>query len=296
MRALNDMTHTSSGVCSCGKTRVNGWRFVCLWEIVSTKFRQYGSRIGMVFTEFATIERFLRHVGDQVLSEDFLRDLFVQSLELEKISGELGLKTSEWAAQALTQTAHIKATNVKASFLYPICHTATTTLLRELHSVLFIHATDDIHRYANQEVPFGKLVADCFPFCSEDIEEAHQCFAFGQYTASAFHVSRAMEIAVRTVAKKMRVRAARDEWQSYINAMDEAIKKMPFKTPKAKARRALYSEASNYLFNFKEAFRNKTMHPKKTYTRREALRVIESAGDFFQYVAQRLFRRGRSQL
>jgi HEPN domain-containing protein len=211
----------------------------------------------------------------------------VQAVELEKISNELGLKTSEWAAQSLSQAAH---TMTKASLLYPISHTATTTLLRELHTVLFIHVTDDIHRYANQELPFGKLVAECFPLCSEDIDEAHQCFAFGQYTATAFHISRAMENAVRTVAKRMRVSAPRDEWQAYINAMDEAIKKMPFKTAKDKAKRSLYSEASNYLFNFKEAFRNKTMHPKKTYTRREALRVIESAGDFLQYVAKHLFR------
>jgi hypothetical protein len=241
-----------------------------------------------VFQEFATIERFLRSLGEAETDRDFRQDLFVQALELERLSNELGLKTSAGAAQSLIQAGHVNAT-VRASTLYPLCHTATATLLRELHSVLFIHVTEDIQKYANQEMPFGRMVAECFPLCSEDIGEAHQCFAFGQYTATAFHVSRAMEIIVRAVAKKMRVKASRDEWQTYINAMDEAIKKMPFKTVRDKTKRSLYSEASNYLFNFKEAFRNKTMHPKKTYTRREALRVIESASDFLQYVAKHLF-------
>jgi hypothetical protein len=164
------------------------------------------------------------------------------------------------------------------------------TMVQELSSVNFLRATDDMESYLDKCTAFGEEVSLAFPEVSEDVSEAHQCFAFGQYTATAFHISRAMELVVRKVARKMKAKAARDEWQSYINAMDEVIKKMPFKTPRDKAKRAVFSEASNYLFNFKQAFRNKTMHPKKTYTRKESLRVIESAGDFLRYSATKIFR------
>ena len=115
------------------------------------------------------------------------------------------------------------------------------SIISELEGIKFIRATEDMVEYLNKRAPFGDAVNLAFSHCIEDADEAHKCFAFARYTASMFHLGRAMEIAVKLTAKKMRVKAHRDEWQAYLTAMQEHINKMPFKTPKDKAKRAVWS-------------------------------------------------------
>lgn len=164
------------------------------------------------------------------------------------------------------------------------------TMAQELGVKLFLPATTDMVEYLDKQLPYGKAVATVFP-CSEDIAESHQCFALGRYTASMFHLGRAMELAVKRLAKKMQIpNLPRDEWQKYLTAMNEKIAKMPFNTPKEKAKRASFAAATAYFLHFKEAWRNPTMHPKKTYTREEALDVIDGAGAFLRYTARDVFK------
>ena len=98
-----------------------------------------------------------------------------------------------------------------------------------------------------------------------------------------------MELAVKRLARRMKAKASRDDWQSYTTAMNDVINKMLFKTTKQREKRALFAAATNYLFNFKEAWRNPTMHPKRTYTREEAWEVLCNAGAFFRYVSEKIF-------
>jgi len=164
------------------------------------------------------------------------------------------------------------------------------TMMQELSSINFLRATHDMETYLDNPVPFGTAVSDAFPNVIEDIAEAHQCFAFGRYTAAVFHLGRAMELVVKRLAKKMRITIKRGDWQSYTTAMNEKIAKMPCKSPKAKAKVQPFCEAAAYLLHFKEAWDNQMMHPKKTYTRDEALEAISRAGAFLRCVAEKIFK------
>jgi hypothetical protein len=169
------------------------------------------------------------------------------------------------------------------------CLAVFSAIQCETMGVFCIKIGDQNTAYLDKPLPFGQAVATALSECSEDIEEAHQCIAFERYTASMFHIGRAMELAVKRVAKKMGVQAHRDEWQSYLNAMNDKIDKMPFKTSKDKSKRALWAEMAAHLFNFKEAWRNPTFHAKKTYTPSEAFSALSNAGIFMDYIARRLF-------
>jgi hypothetical protein len=226
--------------------------------------------------------------GKLDVDENMAKEIRERSSGATKIVSDLNLNVT---SQKTRMLAHCLAHDIReVETLRNRMREVRETMIQELQGINFVRVTDDMETYLDKPTPFGAEVSSVFPEVSEEVSEAHQCFAFGQYTATAFHISRAMEIVVRRVAHKMKAKATRDEWQSYINAMDEVIKKMPFKTSQEKAKRSVFSEASNYLFNFKEAFRNKTMHPKKTYTRKESLRVIESAGDFLRHAAANIFR------
>ena len=65
------------------------------------------------------------------------------------------------------------------------------------------------------------------------------------------------------VAQKLKANPTRKEWQRYIDEINASISKMPFNTAKQKEKRAKLSAASNYLFNFKEAWRNPRCTPKR---------------------------------
>jgi len=268
-------------------------RLISLWYM----FKQYMTPIAAIVAHELNMFTHLEAVmvnwdGKLDVDDHMVGEIRERSGGAVKLASDLNLKMTTQKTQMLT---HCLAHNIRdVETLRNRMREVRETMIQELQSINFLPVTEDMETYLDKPTPFGASVSSVFPEASEDVYEAHQCFAFGQYTATAFHISRAMEIVVRQVALKMKAKPTRDEWQSYINAMDEVIKKMPFKTTQEKEKRAIYSEASNYLFNFKEAFRNKTMHPKKTYTRKEALRVIESAGDFLRHVSERLFR-GRSK-
>ena len=160
------------------------------------------------------------------------------------------------------------------------------TVLLEMSNVQFLRVTKDMVECLDKEAPFGEAICAAFPACVEDIAEAHQCFAFGRYTASMFHLGRVMELGVKRVAQEMQVTPSRDDWQSFLKGINEAVERMPYKTTEERERRAPFAEAAGYLFHFKEAWRNPTMHPKRTYTREEALNVLNGANAFLNYVVR----------
>jgi HEPN domain-containing protein len=216
-----------------------------------------------------------------------VRDIRERSDGASKIVSDLNLNMT---GQKTRMLAHCLAHDItEVETLRNRIREVRETMIQELSSINFLRVTDDMEAYLDKSNAFGEAVSLAFPGSVEDIAEAHQCFAFGRYTAGMFHLGRAMELAVRRLAKKMRIGIKRD-WQSYLTAMNEKIAKMPFKTPEQKAKRAPFAEAAAYLLHFKEAWRNPTMHPKKTYTRDEALEVINGAGAFLRYVSREIFK------
>jgi len=170
------------------------------------------------------------------------------------------------------------------------CHAVFSTIQCETMGVMCLKLEADNAQYFDKKAPFGDYVSGAFPQCTEDIFEAHQCFAVERYTASMFHLGMAMEVAVKIFAKRLRVRAHRDQWQAYLSALNEKIQKMPFGTAAQRKKRIPLSELAGHLFNFKEAWRNPTFHAKKTYTRDEALAVLTNAGAFMDSVARNILK------
>ena len=195
---------------------------------------------------------------------------------LEKCHGpfeKMGLKTSAGMISKFLDSAgrNIPHLDWTGSQFSEKCHAVFSAIQCETMGLLCFKLDADKAAYFDKKSPFGKFVSAAFPESGEDIAEAHQCIAMERYTASMFHLGRAMETAVKKVAKKMRVKPPRrDEWQAHLSAMNEKINKMPFKKPAQKSKRLLWAETAGHLFNFKEAWRNPTFHAKKTYTPDEA--------------------------
>lgn len=166
---------------------------------------------------------------------------------------------------------------------------ATDRMNDELSLATFIQiANTKADYYYNDEI-FGQAVMNRFPKAIEDIQEAAKCFALGRSTACVFHLMRAMELATQYLGKRLGLSFVTEKnWANILDQVDKAIKALPVKNSRQKAKRNRLSEASAHLRMVKDAWRNDVMHPKETYTEEEAERVFRNVKDFMVHLATKL--------
>jgi len=153
----------------------------------------------------------------------------------------------------------------------------------------FINAMSDVHvsvlsgesiRYISSSQPlFGEPVDMAFPSSSEDIAEAGRSLGYGLNTAVAFHLMRAMELAIQALAAKLGVENVEKVWGKLLSDINVAILKMPKGID-----RDVSSESHSHLYHVKQAWRNPTMHPKKTYSDAEAKALFDAVRSFMHHL------------
>lgn len=133
----------------------------------------------------------------------------------------------------------------------------------------------------SDDPPFGKEVDDAFPKASEEISEGAKCLALQRNTAAVFHLMRAMELSVARLSEAIGTGKTTDkEWGKILSDIEVAIKAMP-----KGAERDQWSESHTHLYHVKQAWRNTTMHPKKTYTDQQAQSVFDAVRSFMVHLA-----------
>jgi hypothetical protein len=150
----------------------------------------------------------------------------------------------------------------------------------------FYYLPQSLSRFYGKPTLFGEAVAKKFPAASNDIEWAGNCLALGQPTACVMHLNRAMEIAVRRLAKKLNVAVnAKDNMGSVLGNMIDPIKSMPDKTDAQKRRKELWAECRTNLYHVKIAWRDPAHHGKQNYDDKQALDILERVKGFVQQLA-----------
>lgn len=156
------------------------------------------------------------------------------------------------------------------------------TLAAQLNSRVVIVFDSKNSKFAlSDEPPFGVEVDDAFPKAAEEISEASKCLAFQRNTACVFHLMRAMELAVGRLSQEIGTGQSADKgWGQILSDIGAAIEKMPKGT-----NRNQWSESHSHLYHVKQAWRNDTMHPKKTYTDEQAQSVFDAVRSFMMHLA-----------
>jgi hypothetical protein len=124
---------------------------------------------------------------------------------------------------------------------------------------------------------------------AEDMAEAAKCFAFARYTACVFHLMRVMEAALPRLARVLGLTLNLDRpWGQILRDIDAAVAVLPGApggapgTPAQRARHVRLAGVCAYLHHVKDAWRNTTMHPKRTYTEEEARHLFHNVLAFTQ--------------
>lgn len=142
--------------------------------------------------------------------------------------------------------------------------------------------------YERGGAAFGDVVQGKFPELAFDLDEAAKCLALDRHTACVFHLMRAMELSVRSLAVQLRatVTDKHDKflvWGVVVSNIKDKIELLQ----DTKRKEALL-ELHSYLHDVNIAFRSKTAHPERVYTKEEAVRAFDATKYFLPHLAQHL--------
>jgi HEPN domain-containing protein len=144
---------------------------------------------------------------------------------------------------------------------------------------------ENVDRYNEQNL-FGRKVTDSFPNAREDIEAAGKCLALGRSTASVFHLMRALEVGMRSLAQRVGM-----EFTPNLAAFIDDIRKQTDapnvqKSQALKAMDPFVKDALSDLMSLKLAWRNPTLNFMRNYSEEEAEDIFRSAKRLMSHLAE----------
>lgn len=155
----------------------------------------------------------------------------------------------------------------------------------ELQTELFVRILPEKGRYFQQEALFGTEVAEAFPSSADDIQHAGTCFALSQNDACVFHLMRVLERGLNVIAGKVDVSFDRANWQSVIDRIEVALKRVAHSNDVDVQERKLLAQAATHLYFVKDAWRNDVIHGREVCDTGKTLSVLANVTGFMQALA-----------
>jgi hypothetical protein len=165
----------------------------------------------------------------------------------------------------------------------------------------FVLIAEDRAVYVDGNNLFGGEVANSFPSAAMDIQEAGNCLAVERTTAAVFHSMRAVETALRVLAKEAHLASdgpiERQQWGQIIGLLERRIEFMK-KAPQThwpsveikEAQVRFYTEAYIEFRSINDAWRKHVSHARADsfYSREQALSIFTHSGEFMRILARRI--------
>jgi hypothetical protein len=164
----------------------------------------------------------------------------------------------------------------------------------------FYHYPQEKGRMFLRVLDDWKASIDVFPSAKKEIESGIDCYALEHNAASVFHMMRATEIGLRSLARERKVTFPRHplEWAEWNDIIDEIEKSARAATNGMRrgfaldAARTFYSAAVAQLRAFKET-RNKISHMRGEFDELDARRTINQVRDFMNGLASKISEKTR---
>ena len=165
-----------------------------------------------------------------------------------------------------------------------------STIETELSLRVFVSLPPDRVPFFEARARFGNDVERAFPSASPEIAEAAKCFALGRFSASVFHLMRALEVGLKCLADQFQVPFAHQNWQTVIDQVEAKIRAMNSTThgPQWKEDQQFFSEAAAQFLVLKNGWRNYAMHLHERYDEERARDIWNSVSAFLRQLSKRL--------
>ena len=165
----------------------------------------------------------------------------------------------------------------------------------ELKVQLYLHVPKEKAQHYDSDAVLSETAQLAFPTAHAELQDASNCYALEQDTASVFHSMRAAEIGLWALARRLEVELPHpiemEQWLVLIDKIDAGIKKLEKTRPKGLEKDAdlqFLSDASAHFLSFKNAWRSRTAHPRATFDANTSFKVLNHVRDFFEILTTRL--------
>lgn len=233
----------------------------------------------------------LSNASDEALTPERRKDIQNCVMAFVSESEFLALPITTKAAKRLAASAlHKNSTELEVE------HREVDSRFKdeaEALSLFYIHG--DALRYYNKPDLFGEEFKARFPTANAEIIEAGNCFAFDRFTSCAYHLSRAIEIALRTLFLSLglppRIWSV-TKWKGITDRIGGKIQNNNLRLasdPGWQADRSFYEKAHAFLESARNPIRNFTMHVDVTYPDEGSVRPVWLATEaFMRHLATKL--------
>lgn len=250
-----------------------------LYGLVSLRdmLRFYADRFVNAMNLLVTIEKLIKADA----TDFWINQADFSAGRLDELADQLrGLNLPVAAKKAQDLAFVFRTPDPKAILADRFIEEIRSRLEDELEGRLLFYVSNDRDLFENPGKTFGKLAQDKFPEAAEDIESAGRCLALRQGAACVFHLMRAMEAALKIIGEKLGVNNTEKEWGKLLSDLHGKIEIME----KGEGRDE-WSACHSNLYHVKQAWRNPTMHPKRTYTVEQADDVFRATAAFMRHLA-----------
>ena len=158
--------------------------------------------------------------------------------------------------------------------------------------------------YFENPMLFGDKVKAAFPSAAYDIQEAGTTYAVGLNTACVFHLMRASERGMRTLAWDRRVKFKNKSplemqgWEAIIRGVEtETVKIVGWSNRRGLAKaqaNEFYNSALEEFRAFRDAWRNHVMHSRRNYNSSEAKGIMDHVTRFMKTLATHISESNRT--
>ncbi|HTD22867.1 MAG TPA: hypothetical protein VK738_09455 [Terriglobales bacterium] len=161
-----------------------------------------------------------------------------------------------------------------------------TRIQEELQSKVCFCLSSDRVDYWHPFWLVGSPIESSFPSAWKEFQRAGKCYAYGEGTACAFHLQRALEIGLKSLAVKLGQRFDRNSWESHLRDIERELKTRYSAASPRTAEEKFYSEAATQFGHMKVAWRNPTMHIEAQYDDGEAKYLLDTIQKFMTHLAK----------
>jgi hypothetical protein len=178
-----------------------------------------------------------------------------------------------------------------------LCHhieSVYSILKSELSSIPIRAISREKTKYIDPQWLTDSRIYIAFPSAWQEFQRAGHCYAYGENTACAFHLQRALEWGLKSLAVDLGKKFDRNSWGKHLEDIETALEvKYKSAGPRTKEEK-FYSEAATQFGNMKVAWRNPTMHIEAKYDEGEAAYLLTTTEKFMTYLAENNLREAGS--
>jgi hypothetical protein len=176
-----------------------------IWSLldIMNRFDLYGMRENLSLSDILEsafgAEKIHTNDGSRLLSERELRGIDFALDHIDSWADKHDFPNIYKLARRTKGHIHRPMTDVSAAQAH--LHAFNVAVLDGLKDMVFLRVAEERSEFLDADDLFGVAVATAFPSSVNDIREAGNCLAAGCDTASVFHLMRAVEFALRALAR-----------------------------------------------------------------------------------------------